>query len=68
VSPLKKSTGKRLACAVAAAVIMFDEPGPTEEVAIMIWRRRFALAKATAASAIDCSLCPRHVGRTSCTG
>ena len=39
-----------------AAVTMFSAPGPIELVATMIWRRRFALANATAAIAIDCSL------------
>ncbi len=48
-------------------MIMFSAPGPIELAATMIWRRRFALAKPMAASAIDCSFCPRHVGRTSCT-
>ena len=35
--------------------------------ATMIWRRRFALAKPIAASAIDCSFWPRQVGSTSFT-
>jgi hypothetical protein len=55
VSPEISSTGNRLACAVPAAVTMFSAPGPIEEVAIMICRRRLALAKPIAASAIDCS-------------
>ena len=46
-----------------AAVIMLPAPGPIEESATMICRRRFALAKPTAASAIDCSFCPRQVGK-----
>ncbi len=49
----------------AAAVTMLVEPGPIDEAAIMIWRRLFALAKPTAASAIDCSFWPRQVGSTS---
>jgi hypothetical protein len=55
VSPESSSTGSRLAWATAAAVTMFVAPGPIELVATMIWRRRLALAKATAASAIPCS-------------
>ena len=50
-----------------AAVIMLPAPGPIEESATMICRRRFALAKPTAASAIDCSFCPRQVGKSSFT-
>ena len=67
VSPAIRSTGNRLAWATAAAVTMFVAPGPIELVATMIWRRRLALAKATAASAMPCSFCPRHVGMTSFT-
>jgi hypothetical protein len=50
-----------------AAVTMFRAPGPMDEVAIMICRRRLALAKPMAASAIDCSFWPRQVGSWSCT-
>ncbi len=67
VSPASSSTGSRLAWATAAAVIMFVAPGPIELVATMIRRRRDALAKATAASAMPCSFWPRHVGNTSRT-
>ncbi len=59
--------GQRLAWATAAAVIMFVAPGPIELVATMIRRRRDALAKATAASAMPCSFWPRQVGNTSRT-
>jgi hypothetical protein len=44
VSPDISRTGRRLAWATAAAVTMFVEPGPTDEVAIMIRRPRIALA------------------------
>ena len=67
VSPDSSSTGSRLAWATAAAVTMFVAPGPIELVATMIWRRRIALAKATAASAMPCSFWPRHVGSSSLT-
>ena len=67
VSPESSSTGRRLAWATAAAVTMFVAPGPMELVATMIWRRRMALAKATAARAMPCSFCPRHVGKVSFT-
>jgi hypothetical protein len=56
-----------LACAMPAAVTMFSAPGPIELVATMIWRRRFAFANAMAAIAMDCSFCPRHVGKRSFT-
>ncbi len=55
VSPEISSTGSRLACAMPAAVTMLSAPGPIEVVATMIWRRRVALANATAAIAIVCS-------------
>ena len=61
------SNGRRLAWATAAAVTMLVAPGPIELVATMIWRRRMALVKATAARAIPCSFCPRQVGKTSLT-
>jgi hypothetical protein len=38
---------------------MFMAPGPIEVVQAIIWRRFFAFAKATAASAMPCSLCAR---------
>src|SRR6516165_8057986 len=44
---------------------MFVAPGPIEVVQAIMRRRRFALAKATAASAIACSLCARNVGSRS---
>ena len=47
--------------ASAAAVTMFSAPGPIEDVATMICRRRNALVKPSAASAMPCSFCPRHV-------
>ena len=53
------STGRRLTEAVAAAVIMLVAPGPIELVQTIMRRRRDALAKATAESAIACSLCER---------
>ena len=44
---------------------------PVQDV-LPTWRgqneQSMALAKPIAASAIDCSFCPRQVGRTSCTG
>ncbi len=46
---------------------MLVAPGPIELVATMICRRAFALAKPIAASAIDCSFCPRQVGSSSLT-
>ncbi len=48
--------------ATPAAVTMFVAPGPMDEVATMICRRRIAFAYAIAASAMPCSFCPRHVG------
>ncbi len=44
---------------------MLVAPGPIEEAATMICRRRLALAKPMAASAIDCSFWPRQVGSVS---
>jgi hypothetical protein len=38
---------------------MFIEPGPIEVVQAIICRRFLALANATAARAIPCSLCAR---------
>ena len=58
-SPGISSTGRRLTCATAAAVTMLVAPGPIELVQTIIRRRREALAKAIAASAIACSLCAR---------
>jgi hypothetical protein len=46
---------------------MLSAPGPIDEVATMIWRRRLALAKPMAASAMDCSFWPRQVGKVSFT-
>ncbi len=63
VSPDSSSSGRRLACATAAAVTMFIAPGPTDEVAAMNCRRRMALAKPMAARAMPCSFCPRYVGQ-----
>ena len=68
VSPENSRTGIRLAWATAAAVTMFVQPGPIDDVAIMIRRPRIALPYATAARAMDCSLWPRHVGNWSWTG
>ena len=62
VSPGSSSTGRRFACASAAAVTRLVAPGPTEVVQAIMRRRRFALAKAIAACAIACSLCARKVG------
>ena len=61
VSPAKNSTGSRSTYATPAAVTIFSAPGPIEEDATIICWRRFALANPTAASAIPCSFCPRHV-------
>src|SRR6056300_517065 len=55
VSPGKKSIGSLLLIATAAAVIIFVEPGPTEEVAIKICFLLFALAYAIPVKAIFCS-------------
>ena len=44
VSPAINSNGMRLECATPAAVTMFVAPGPTDEVATMIWRRRTVFA------------------------
>jgi len=44
---------------------MFVSPGPIEVVQAIMRRRRLALAKATAAKAIACSLCARNVGKRS---
>ncbi len=44
VSPESSRIGSRFACATPAAVTMFSAPGPIEEVAIMIRRRRIAFA------------------------
>ena len=68
MSPDISSSGSRFEWATAAAVTMFVAPGPIDEVAIMIWRRRIALAKPTAASAMPCSFWPRHVGSSSLHG
>ena len=46
---------------------MLVAPGPIELVQAIICLRRFALAKATAASAIACSLWARKVGSYSRT-
>ena len=53
--------------ATPAAVVMLRAPGPIELIETMICRRRFAFAKPIAASAIDCSFCPRQVGNSSLT-
>ncbi len=55
MSPANSKRGRRLAIATPAAVTMLVAPGPTEDVAIMIWRRRVAFAYAVAARAIPCS-------------
>jgi hypothetical protein len=65
VSPESSSTGRRLACAMPAAVTMLSAPGPIELVATMICRRRMALANPIAAMAIVCSFWPRHTGSAS---
>ena len=44
VSPESSSSGSRFAIATPAAVTMFVAPGPIEDVATMIWRRRIAFA------------------------
>ena len=64
-SPGNSRTGRRLAWATAAAVTMFVAPGPIELVQAIMRRRPLALAKATAANAIACSLCARNVGKRS---
>src|SRR5436853_43892 len=64
-SPGKSSTGSRLTWATAAAVARFVAPGPMEVVHAIMRRRYEALAKATAAWPIACSLWARSVGRTS---
>ena len=51
----------------AAAVTILAAPGPMEEVADHDLAPVAALAKPMAASAMDCSFCPRQVGRRSCT-
>jgi hypothetical protein len=56
VSPASSSSGNLLACATAAAVTMFIAPGPIDDVAAISCRRRIALAKPMAASAMPCSL------------
>jgi hypothetical protein len=58
-SPGNSSSGSRLTCASAAAVTMLVAPGPIEEVAAIMRRRKLALAKAIAACAMPCSLCAR---------
>ena len=67
VSPDEQQDRQAVGCATPAAVTMLVAPGPIELVATMICRRRLALAKATAASAIDCSFWPRQVGSSSLT-
>src|SRR5687768_2151654 len=62
MSPGRKSTGRRLTCATAAAVTKLLAPGPIEVVHAIMRRRAWALAKAIAACAIACSLCARNVG------
>ena len=59
VSPASSSSGRRLAWATAAAVTRFMAPGPIEVVAAISCRRRIALAKPIAASAMPCSFWPR---------
>jgi hypothetical protein len=44
---------------------MLVAPGPIDVVTAIACLRFFALAKAIAAWAMLCSLCPRHVGITS---
>ena len=66
-SPGRNSTGRRLTWATPAAVIMFSAPGPIEVVQAMKRWRKLALAKATAACAMPCSLWARSVGRSSRT-
>ena len=44
-SPGNSSTGRRLACATAAAVTMFVAPGPIELVQAIMRRRRLCLGK-----------------------
>ena len=55
VSPASNNSGSRLLWATAAAVTMLVAPGPIDDVATMIWRRRAALAKPVAARAMPCS-------------
>ena len=55
VSPGKKSIGSLLLIATAAAVIIFVEPGPTDEVAMKICLRLFARDYAIPVRAIFCS-------------
>jgi len=58
-SPGISRTGRRLTCAIAAAVTMLVAPGPIEDVQAIMRLRREALAKAIAAWAIACSLWAR---------
>ena len=58
-SPGSNKSGIRLTWATAAAVTMFNAPGPMELVAAMTRLRFEALAKAMAASAMLCSFWPR---------
>ena len=55
VSPGKKRIGNLLLIATAAAVIIFVDPGPTEDVATKICLRLFALEYAIPVRAIFCS-------------
>ena len=64
-SPGNSNSGSRLTWATAAAVARFVAPGPMEVVHAIMRRRYDALAKATAAWPIACSLWARSVGRTS---
>jgi hypothetical protein len=61
----QQQNGQAIGVATAAAVTMFVAPGPIELVQAIMRRRPLALAKATAANAIACSLCARNVGKRS---
>ena len=65
VSPAMKSTGRRLAMAMPAAVTILVAPGPTDDVATMICWRRLALLNAAAARPMPCSFWPRQTGSAS---
>ena len=68
MSPESSSTGSRLACATRRGGDHVGRARPDRAGATMICRGASALAKAIAASAIDCSFWPRQVGSSSLTG
>ena len=54
VSTAINSNRMRLEFAAPAAVTMFVAPGPTDEVATMIWRRCTVFVQEAAANAMPC--------------